>query len=437
MRLVVVVSLALSAAACGTTDEPTTFADVAPVLDTHCMQCHQVGGIAPQSFEDFAATEPWADRIAAVTAERSMPPKQVTADGTCGDFVDDWWLSDEEIATLAAWADGGAPEGEPVERSAPEQLPSIEPTHTLTTPTFAPEALGTPEAINDEYRCFPIEVGNEGGVFLTGFDTKPGNPDVVHHVIGHFVDPDARGWNTSKTNATLMAELDAASPDRLGWPCFSGAGHSDANEYVSYQNDALVWAPGQGAVQFPEGTGVAVPERSILVAQVHYNLSDPATVGSTDTTTLEITLEPEVERPTYVVYLETMIDDLSRPGRDPVSLPPGEESVEHSFSVRIEDIVGQRLNLNVIGVVPHMHERGVTLTNTIERNSGGDECLVEVPDWDFNWQYIYFFEEPVRVYADDVWTLTCTYDTSDATEPVKGGWGTQNEMCLTVVYATL
>jgi hypothetical protein len=32
--------------------------------------------------------------------------------------------------------------------------------------------------------------------------------------------------------------------------------------------------------------------------------------------------------------------------------------------------------------------------------------------------------------------VTCTYDTRDATEPILGGWGTGNEMCLMGMIAT-
>ena len=38
--------------------------------------------------------------------------------------------------------------------------------------------------------------------------------------------------------------------------------------------------------------------------------------------------------------------------------------------------------------------------------------------------------EPLILDASDRLRVTCTYDTSDATNPVVPGWGTENEMCL-------
>jgi hypothetical protein len=43
---------------------------------------------------------------------------------------------------------------------------------------------------------------------------------------------------------------------------------------------------------------------------------------------------------------------------------------------------------------------------------------------------MYFYQQPLVVDGADTLHVTCTYDTTDATEPVLPGWGTQNEMCL-------
>ena len=83
-----------------------------------------------------------------------------------------------------------------------------------------------------------------------------------------------------------------------------------------------------------------------------------------------------------------------------------------------------------------MHGRGVKLDFSV-RKGGEETCLIDVNAWDYGWQFLYFYEEPVRVSPQDVVKLSCTYDTSDSATPVSAGWGTQNEMCLAVVYATL
>lgn len=399
-------------------------ADVAPVLDQHCMQCHDAGGIAPMSFDTYENTKPWAEAIVAATQSRRMPPKQVTQDGTCGDFVDPWWLSESELSVLAKWAEADAPEGTPKDRTPSASLPSITPTHTVTTPDFVPEIVGGPAAEFDEYRCFPVPLDNlTEDKFLTGYDVHPGNKAIVHHVIGVIVDPAANSDQEGLTNAQQMQALDDESPDRLGWPCFSGAGSR-----VNYESDPIAWAPGQGAVSYPEGTGIRVPAGAVFVAQVHYNLADASTIGQSDSTEVELKLEDDVEKEIFPLYLDFLLQFGD-------SIPAGESAYEYSNTLRTADI-GVPFDINIIGIMPHMHGRGVKLDFSVSKGQE-ESCLIDVNDWDYGWQFLYFYDRPFRVAPQDVVKLSCTFDTSDATAPVTAGWGTQNEMCLAVVYATL
>ena len=47
---------------------------VAPILETHCVECHHEGGVAPFSLQSFAEVARRSKMIARVTRERSMPP---------------------------------------------------------------------------------------------------------------------------------------------------------------------------------------------------------------------------------------------------------------------------------------------------------------------------------------------------------------------------
>jgi hypothetical protein len=408
---------------------PTFHQDVAPVLDQYCMRCHAGDdAIAPMAFDTYDEVAAWGPVIAEVTANRTMPPKQIRGDGTCGDWQDPWWMEDGEIALLADWVEAGMPEGEPTDRTPPAPLPTIEPTHTVATPEFVPVPVGGETAEFDEYRCFPMTLeGVDETLYLTGFDVKPGNDRIVHHVIGLIVDPDAPSWaDDGSTNAEQMARLQAAEGDRDGWPCFTGAGDD-----VAYESDPIGWAPGQGATQLPEGTGVEVPEGSIIVAQVHYNLIDPETEGMSDSTEVQLQLAPAeaIEKPVLVLYLDFLLayDD---------TIPAGRAAYEYREGLSLNDL-GVPISIDIIGMMPHMHERGTHLDVMLTREDGTEECLIDVDNWDFDWQFIYFYEEPVTIGPNDYYELTCTYDTSSLEDPVLAGWGTQNEMCLTVLYVTL
>src|SRR2546427_881156 len=95
----------------GTTGATVTFyKDVLPILQTKCQSCHRPGEVAPMSFLSYQTTRPWAKAMKAALIERKMPPGGL--DPRYGHFVDNFSLLQNEIDTIAKWADGGAIEGD-------------------------------------------------------------------------------------------------------------------------------------------------------------------------------------------------------------------------------------------------------------------------------------------------------------------------------------
>ncbi len=100
--------------------EVTFSRDVAPILQEKCVRCHRAGGgIAPMSLETYQVARRYATRIKYKTGLRdvtgAMPPWYVEKDIGIQEFKNDMSLTDEEVATLAAWVDNGAPEGDPAD----------------------------------------------------------------------------------------------------------------------------------------------------------------------------------------------------------------------------------------------------------------------------------------------------------------------------------
>ena len=99
-------------------DAPVTFnKDVLPIVQRNCQVCHRPGEIGPMSFLTYETTRPWAKAIKVAVTSRKMPPW--FADPAFGHFSNERRLTDSEIATLVAWADAGAPEGEASDKPAP------------------------------------------------------------------------------------------------------------------------------------------------------------------------------------------------------------------------------------------------------------------------------------------------------------------------------
>jgi len=100
-------------------DVPTFTKDIAPVLQRSCQNCHRPDGVAPMSLVTYEEVRPWARAIKQRTGigphAGVMPPWYMEKNIGIQGFKDDPSLSDEEIAKIAKWADGGAPRGNPAD----------------------------------------------------------------------------------------------------------------------------------------------------------------------------------------------------------------------------------------------------------------------------------------------------------------------------------
>src|SRR5471030_2590008 len=116
-------ALALLLFTAGIASAEVTFTrDVAPIFQKSCQNCHRPGSIAPMSLLNYEDARPWARSIKQRVEARQMPPWHVDRTVGIRSFKDDPSLTDQEIATLVAWVDGGAPRGNPADMPAPRQF---------------------------------------------------------------------------------------------------------------------------------------------------------------------------------------------------------------------------------------------------------------------------------------------------------------------------
>ena len=409
-----------------TEPEPRYYEDVAPILAESCNGCHKEGGVAPFSLESYEDARAWAPAIAAAVEARTMPPWNVNNDGSCQTYHDARWLFDDEIETLREWADLEAPEGDATlgvpEPPAPRTLegPAVV---SHYTPRYTPVAAGIEAAEFDDYQCFLIDPELVSDRFLVGFDVVPGDDRVVHHVVGFNVDPQLQMG--PRTNAQVMEELDAQY-EGPGWDCYAAAG-----EGVVMEGVPLTWAPGSGATNFPDGTGIRIKAGQKFVIQMHYSLID---AGPTEEQTeIKFAFADEVEREGHMALIDGLL--LSLLGR-PAELEPGREDVQFSWSRPLNQVPNLNVDLTdveLLGILPHMHQRGRKMTIQVERNDGM-QCAGNVDRWDFNWQQSFFYEQAIPMTGTDQLHVTCEYDTRGDTEPVGPGFGTDAEMCLVGLF---
>jgi hypothetical protein len=382
---------------------PTYHRDVAPLLDQHCLGCHISGGIAPFALDNFEAAKAFAGAIAEKTRERLMPPFNADNSGDCNTYQHARWLSDAEIETFAAWAKGGAVEGAPVAATGGSTA-VIDLDHISAT--LEQSRAYTPDKdLADDYRCFVIDPGVAGKQFLTGYSVRPGQPKEVHHMILYQAKSDA---------ASALADEKNAATGGNGYTCFGGA-DVDANMVAG-------WAPGSSTTLYPEGSGIPIESDRKLIMQIHYHTEHGVTP---DRTQIDLQLEDFVNQEMLIVGLA---DTQLR-------LPPGQSETSTSTYLSLENTIPIG-GINLLGVFPHMHKLGTRLKVEILDGADGDQCLVDVKRWNFDWQQLFLYSEPLYIRPKGMVKLTCTYDTTSRKDVVTWGEGTNDEMCLNFFFVT-
>ena len=389
----------------------TFYEDVAPIMFEHCTKCHTDGGIAPFQLETYDDATTWAELIVPNVEDRVMPPFLMDASGDCNTYLNSDWLTDEQIAVFTNWLADGLLEGDPA--NAPE-LPAppeglVDATHTIEmAEAYTPDP---PQGGPDDYRCFLLDPGLDTEEFMTAYEVVPGDARFVHHVV--VFQP------TSQAGADQAQSKDDAE-DGYGYTCFGDAGLSSPTALVAS------WAPGRSFWEYPEGTGVRVDPDYPLIVQVHYNVeTDPVP----DLSAVRMKFSPQVDRPMVSWFL----------GDFDMVLPGGQEEAWTEVTatpfqmMQLWGVEGLSANMELVGIFPHMHNRG---RQFFLGNNSDDNCYGFIPRWDFNWQFPYFFEEPMPLGATDMVRLACSYDTSEDTQPVPWGDGTDDEMCLVGMFTT-
>jgi peroxiredoxin/mono/diheme cytochrome c family protein len=388
-----------------TSSAPTYSSAVAAILQKNCLECHRRGQVGPFPLETFAQASKRAGDIAAVTEDRRMPPWKA-APQEMPRFKHNRSLSVGDIATLAAWAEGGAPEGDPNRVPAP---PVFADDWALGTPDLVIELPGdfdVPASGKDVYRCFVIPTHLGADRYVSAIEYQPGNRRVVHHLLGYV---DTTGQARKR---------DDADPG-LGYSCFSGPG-------IEIHGDLGGWAPGNEPSRLPAGVGRYLPANADVVVQVHYHPSG----------------KPETDRSRIGLHFskspikQTMQWSLA--GKFDLKIPPGDSNYEANAQWRIP------VDVEALAVTPHMHMIGRDMHMWVTFPDGRDQDLIRIPDWDFGWQNTYYFEQPLTLPEGTVLKLVAHFDNSEnnprnPNKPpklVKFGEGTTDEMCIGFIALT-
>ena len=143
------------------------------------------------SLMTYEDVRPWARAIKTRVRDRIMPPWHIERNVGIQKFKDDPSLSDEEIATIAAWSDAGAPRGNPADLPPPPMFPDEEAWHIGTPDLIVqiPKPHVVPANAADLWIDYIADSGLTEDRYLQAVEAKPGPGAraVVHHLLTYLI----------------------------------------------------------------------------------------------------------------------------------------------------------------------------------------------------------------------------------------------------------
>ncbi len=355
------------------------------IFQKNCVSCHREGEVAPFSLETYEDVLGWGPMIEEVVREKRMPPWH--ADPKHGKFANDTSLTTQEKKLIYEWVKNGSPQGnpaylpKPVEYVTGWQLPK-EPdvVFEMADKPFKVAADAGPRGI--PYQRFWVDPKFTEDKWVVAAEAKPGNSSVVHHIIV-YVHP--KGMNTRE--------------------------HEFFCAYV----------PGLRIENYQEGIAKKIPAGSALRFEMHYT---PVGTEQEDISTVGF-IFTEPEKVTHKIV--TM-----HAGNASFELKPFKS--DQVVTARSGESPG---NLKLLSMSPHMHLRGQSFKYEALFPDGTREVLLDVPNYDFNWQTLYILDEPREMPKGTRLLCTAKFDNSednlanpDPSATVRWGDQSWDEMML-------
>jgi hypothetical protein len=368
---------------------PSYEKEIGPIIAQNCAACHREGGIAPFALDSHTMVMGWSQMIREVLMTKRMPPGQI--DSHIGDFINDMVLVDEDAQKIVHWIEAGSPKDGITDPLTTLVWPETEwafgePDYIVEIPEQSIPATG----ILDYYNVM-VELDLEEDRWVRASQYIPGDRTVLHHTLHSLVAP----------GETRGGSLLGGEPDRP---------------------DIAPYIPGQAPRMEPANTGGLLKAGTRIAMQMHYTTTGKESV---DASRIGIWFYPKGFIPE-----ERMTGQCACHFTPTwVNIPPLDPDYEMTQSFTIEK------DAKLFAFTPHMHFRGKRMRFSAEYPDGTSEELINIANYNYNWQLAYTYKEPKAVPAGTVITATGAFDNSeqnkmnpDANRSVPWGLQSWDEM---------
>jgi mono/diheme cytochrome c family protein len=364
---------------------PSYAEDIAPIIAENCASCHREGGVAPFAMDSHTMIRGWSPMIREVLMTKRMPPGQI--DPHVGEFSNDMVLDDADAQALVHWIDAGAPHDG-----------NNDPLAALTWPQ-SEWAFGEPDLVIDvppqevpatgvlDYYNVVVDVDLDEDRWVRASQYIPGDRSVLHHTLHSIIPP----------GQTRGGSLLGGDPDRPG---------------------IAPYIPGQAPREELPNTGGLLKAGSRIAMQMHYTTNGRESV---DESRIGVWFYPR-----GFVPEERMSGECAchfTPTWQ--NIPPHDPDYEMSQTITIED------DAYIYSFTPHMHFRGKRMRFTATFPDGSTEEMLNIANYNYNWQLAYTLKEPRFVPAGTKITAAGAFDNSEQNpmnpDPARSvPWGLQS-----------
>ena len=404
--LLAAVAVPAPALAQATADHEVTFSkDIAPILQRSCQNCHRPDALAPMSLITYDDVRPWARAIKNRTGLRDtpgvMPPWFIEKDIGIQRFKDDPSLSDEEIRLIAAWADNGAPQGNPADLPPPIDFRAAdeweigEPDLVVSSPSFevkgtAPDWWGpigsTPSGLTEDRYVAALEYKEVTESVEGERRATVGGNFVVHHAAMTPIVPGMFGGQGRRaaaagggaaTGAQGRRAAAAAAAGRAGTGGQAGARSADG-ERPRYEFDLWpVHEVGRNADTFhPRAGRLLQANTDLMFAQMHVHANGADTRARLD---VAFKFHPRGYEPTLKNRFMPFgtISDLDFEAMDSNQVMEAFYTLQENTRISIFE--------------PHMHAPGVRMC--LDAIQGAKIETLNCAGYDHSWVRVYTYED--------------------------------------------
>lgn len=347
--------------------------DIAPVFYNKCSSCHNDNGAAPFSIKSHKDIAQNLASIRYVISKEIMPPSKAKNDSM---FINARSLTDIEIDNISRWIKEGAvndKEDLKYRANAKHSFDDLGKPDLILKPLQAYKIEGNN---TEQFISFIIDPKFTTSKIISAISIKPGNKKVVHHARLEF---DTSGYvqtianNSNLYNTLTVNESKVRDITKVGF-----------------------YVPGLNYSKFPAKTGLTIPKDAIFVLNVHYG---PSSKEEYDHSEIQLYFiddkEKEREIENNVIFMD---DKKSVLPRDSITF------LTYNSAPFGKDFC-------ITAIEPHMHLIGKSIkVDLISESKKDTVLLVNIPDWDFNWQEFYFLKKGIVAPKGAYISINAKYD---------------------------